>query len=464
MIELKTSLLPYQRQAVEKLMPIKVGALYMEMGTGKTRTALEMIKRRHDAGKIDRVLWLCPVSVMVNLYRDLKKHADGFEKIIKIRGIESLSSSIALYAQLEDYVCAGKTMLVVDESSLIKNPKAIRSRRIMALGKLCIYRIILNGTPVSRNEADLFAQWYLLDWRILGYQSYWSFANNHLEFDEKFKHKIRRVLNMDYLTDKIAPYSFMVKKEDCLPLPMKRARIAYYSMTEEQEAHYDQQKDKFLAMLLRIGDDLGESAIYRTFTALQEISSGRRIVTEPEDRIRHEPMFENPEDNPRIQCLLSQIEELDGKIIIWIKFTHELLDIAQVLASRYGTDAVALFYGELGRKKRQMELDKFRDSARFLIANKSCAGYGLNLQFCNQAIYYNNDWDWATRAQSEDRMHRMGQEKDVILIDVCSWSSIDGRILDCLSRKENMADSFRRELKNRNAAKWLRFGDLEERR
>lgn len=46
MIELKTGLFPHQARAVEKLLPIKVGALYMEMGTGKTRTTLEMIKRR----------------------------------------------------------------------------------------------------------------------------------------------------------------------------------------------------------------------------------------------------------------------------------------------------------------------------------------------------------------------------------------------------------------------------------
>lgn len=462
MIELKTNLLPYQLQAVEKLTPIKVGALYMEMGTGKTRTALEMIKRRHDAGKIDRVLWLCPVSVMVNLYRDLKKHADGFENIIKIRGIESLSSSMRIYAELECYVRLGRTMLVVDESNLVKNHKAMRTRRIMALGKLCPYRIILNGTPVSRNEADLFAQWYILDWRILGYQSYWSFAKNHLEFDEKFTHKVRRVLNIDYLTDKIAPYSFMVKKSDCLPLPSKRARVVHFAMTDEQEEHYIETRDEFLRMLLNIGEDLGDAAIYRTFTALQEVSSGRRIVTDPEKPIRHEPMFKKPEENPRVQCLLDQIQGMEGKVIIWIKFTHELQDIYTVLSERYGLDAVAVFYGALGKRKRQLELDKFMGTARFLIANKSCAGYGLNLQFCHQAIYYNNDWNWATRAQSEDRLHRIGQDLDVELIDLCSWSSIDGRILDCLSRKENMADVFRAELKNRNAMQWLRCEDLKE--
>lgn len=55
-MEFITGLFPYQEEAVEKLSHVKVGALYMEMGTGKTRTALELIKRRLDAGKVEQAL------------------------------------------------------------------------------------------------------------------------------------------------------------------------------------------------------------------------------------------------------------------------------------------------------------------------------------------------------------------------------------------------------------------------
>ena len=91
---------------MEKLLPIKVGALYMEMGTGKTRTALEMIKRRQESGKIDRVLWLCPCSVKTSLRADIKKHAEGALSFIAIHGIESLSSSVSLYAALDHFIAS----------------------------------------------------------------------------------------------------------------------------------------------------------------------------------------------------------------------------------------------------------------------------------------------------------------------------------------------------------------------
>ena len=71
-MKIKTELLPYQRDAYNKLIRLKVGALYMEMGLGKTRTALEIIQHRLEAGKLNKVLWLCPCSVKDNLRVDLQ--------------------------------------------------------------------------------------------------------------------------------------------------------------------------------------------------------------------------------------------------------------------------------------------------------------------------------------------------------------------------------------------------------
>ena len=176
-----TKLYPHQQKAVEKLVHLKVGALYMEQGTGKTRTALELIQRRLSAGKVVCALWLCPCSTKRNLREDIEYHAPELSRDIVIRGIESLSSSDRLYLQLRELVATHQAYLIVDESTLVKNKRAIRTERIIELSKKCTYKLILNGTPVSKNEADLFAQWYILDWRILGYQSYYSFAANHIE-------------------------------------------------------------------------------------------------------------------------------------------------------------------------------------------------------------------------------------------------------------------------------------------
>ena len=437
---LKTSLYPWQQKAVEKLLPLRVGALFMEMGSGKSRVVLEMIKQRLDSGKAKHFLWLCPCSVKDALKDEIQKHCEG--ALIAVYGIESLSSSSRLYDKLMKFVQAADTMLIVDESNLVKNITAIRTKRIIELSQYCKYRIILNGTPISRCEADLFAQWYILDWRILGYRSFWSFAANHLEYDDH--HQVRRVLDVEGLTDKIAPYSYTVRKSDILRLPDKSYDRRAFSLTEAQMKHYRTMRDEFLMTLFDLQDD---AAIYRTFTALQEITSGRRIISDVKEAIRHKPFFSSPWENPKIQLLLNILEK--RKTIIWCKFQHEVDDIYTVLSKEYGR--VQTFTGKMSQKSRTAALRHFRDDDLFLVANKTCAGYGLNLQFCDCAIYYSNDWNWATRIQSEDRIHRIGQEHEVRITDIYALDTIDTRILRCLDKKEKLSESFKYAVKNKNA-------------
>ena len=167
-----TALCPYQQEAYDKLKRLKVGALYMDMGTGKTRVTLELISLRLRREKIRQVLWFCPCSVRENLAQDIVVHCGELPECIKIVGTESIAGSDRVYLECLDYVADGQTMLVVDESNMIKNHRAKRTERICEISKKCTYKMILNGTPVSRNEADLFAQWYILDPEILGYKSY----------------------------------------------------------------------------------------------------------------------------------------------------------------------------------------------------------------------------------------------------------------------------------------------------
>lgn len=465
-MKLKTELMPHQHAAVEKLIGIRVGALYMEMGTGKTRTALEMIARRLAAGKIDRVLWLCPCSVRRTIAQDIIKHADEIDvDRFQIYGIESLSSSLGLYVQLRAYVQCGTCMLVVDESNLVKNSRAIRSRRITTIAQECKYRIILNGTPISRSEADLFGQWYLLDWRILGYQSFYSFAANHLEYDPEMPGRVRRVLNTNYLTEKIAPYSFQITRAECFNLPPKHYDMVYTSLPFDQSAHYWAVVENMLAGI----DEQIPETIYRMFSAAQAVISGMYV----EDDGKHiitTPMYADPEDNPRIAHLLEVVEEKTPgeKAIIFAKYSHEIEAILESLQRKYGEGCAVPFYGKIAKTRRQENLARFSGGARFLVANKACAGYGLNLQFCRNVIYYSNDWDYATRIQSEDRVHRMGQEQDVRIIDICARHTLDEKIMRCLTRKEGLSDAIKREIKHAEGneargayRKWL-YGEMGE--
>ena len=447
-MKLLTELFPYQRDAADKLSHVKVGALYMEMGTGKTRTALEIIQRRHEAGKVTQVLWLCPYSVVNDLPELLAEHVEDFLPICRICGIESLSNSNRIYNELLLYVSLAPTHLVVDESLLVKNPQAYRTRHVMAVSGGCGYKLILNGTPMSKNIGDLYAQWYVLDWRILGYKSYWSFQANHLEMDPERPGRVIRAHNKEYLAAKIAPYTYEVSKKDVLDIPPKRYERKHFYMTDEQESHYDDISKK----LLELVDEHRPETIYRLFGAMQAITSGFAVRLDGYHTSRYR-MYQ-PEDNPRIQELFALLQRIGGsQVVIFCKYTQEIDDILSVL----GGTALP-FFGEMTQPQRQSNKNAFRaGDAQYLVANKSCAQFGLNLQFCHNEIFYNNDWDWATREQAEDRLHRVGQARIVSIYDILAWSTIDKTIMDCIIKKETLADAFKREIKKNNKTDALKL-------
>lgn len=448
---LKTELLPFQKDAFEKLKALKVGALYMEMGLGKTRTSLSLIQYRLDKNKIDSVLWLCPCSTKKNVEEQIKEHSDLLPKI-KILGIESISMSEKSYLEAYDEVTSSRCMLVVDESNLVKNPNAIRSKRILKISKNCTYKIILNGTPVTRNEADLYSQWNILDWRILGYRSFYSFSANHLVWDKEHR-RIVRTFDVEYLTNRIAPYCYQAKKDEVLKLPNKLSETYYFDITEEQFNEYYRVKENILYFIE--SEETQVYWIYKLFTALQLVTSGNKITSfEP---LKHEKLISD-ELNPRILAFKQVVEQLpvDSKSIIWCKYTDEIKRLEKLLKEQHGEESVALYYGEISLKQRNEEIEKFKNKARFLIGNKNSGGYGLNLQFANYMIFYSNDFDWGTRAQAEDRIHRIGQNKDVIYIDIVARHTIDSRIMNNLDRKMSLSNEIKYLLKKkRDIRKWL---------
>lgn len=432
---LKNELLPHQTAGVEKLKKLKVGALFMEQGTGKTITALELARIRRESGKIDSVIWLCPCSAKGNIKREILKHCpDEMLRYFTICGIETLSSSVRAVSYLLNLSTRKKCFLIVDESLLIKNPRAYRTENILKIGDKCAYRMILNGTPISRNEADLFSQFFLLDWRILGYKSYWSFSANHLEFDEYGN--LHKVLNTDYLAKKITPYTYQVRKKDCIQLPEKGYSTYYFSLTRRQDEEYAAAADVLLAKV----NEWHSDTVYRLFSGLQAVISGKRLIfNESGSHFDSIELFDDPFKNPRIKRLLDVLPE-DEKAIVFCRYESEISQLCEILP-----DAVR-FDGKISSKKREAALKEFSGGKKYLIANRNCAGYSLNLQFCHNIIYMSNDWDLGTRLQSEDRVHRLGQENKVNIIDICAENTIDEQILKCLHKKEYILDSIKHEV------------------
>jgi SNF2 family DNA or RNA helicase len=445
--------MPWQEAAVKKLKPTRVGGLFMEMGTGKSRSIIEIVKTR--SHKIDRVVWFCPVSLKATVYFEILKHTDSndiyifdekttSENIPNARwiivGIESISSSNRVTFAAFNIV-TDKTFVILDESSYIKGHKAKRTERIILLAEKAKYRFVLTGTPISQGVEDLFTQMKFLSPNILGYRSWYTFANNHLEYSKKYPGMIVAAHNTEYLASKIAPYVYQVTKEECMDLPGKKYKTKYFRMTEEQQKAYEAAKNEIL--LLIDLDDFKPYTIFRLYSVLQQIASGfwnRRLSSpfglSPDDKFK----FLTFPDN-RLDALFSVINQIpeNEKVIIWAKFRYDIDRIVEAL------DDVAVFTGATPQKQRQAEVEKFRGSARFFVSTQSCGGHGLTLNEAKHVIFFSNSFKYSERLQAEDRCHRIGQDHEVTYYDIIG-PGIDEKIWEALSRKENVADSFKREV------------------
>ncbi len=454
--ETTTELMTWQNAAVEKLKPTRVGGLFMEMGTGKTLTAIELIKRR--LHKIDKVVWFCPVSLKSTIFLEILKHTDSkdiyvfddkttSETMPNVRwyiiGIESMSSSNRVVFAASKLITE-HTFVILDESSYIKGHRAKRTERITLIAEKAKYRFVLTGTPISQGVEDLFSQMKFLSPQILGYRSWYTFANNHLEYSEKYPGLIVRTHNTEQLAAKIAPYVYQVTKEECMELPSKHYKTKYFQMTREQRHAYEAAKNEILLNIDMI-DDFKPYTIFRLYGVLQQIASGfwnhRHVQGDVPSPYKY-GFLEFPEN--RLDTLLNLIHS-DEKTIIWGKFRYDIDRIVSTLQDCYGVDTVAVFTGSTKIKNRQAEIEKFHGDAQFFVSTMSCGGHGLTLNEAENVIFYTNSFKYSERLQAEDRCHRLGLDHEVQYYDIIG-PGIDEKIWEALSRKEDVADSFKREV------------------
>lgn len=379
-----------QIKAIDKLNAVKCGALFMEAGTGKTRSTLELIKNT-DA---DYILWFTPFQTKENLQAEINKWG-GLD--CDIVGIESIQNSDRIYLELSQK-CeqAKKPFIVVDESLKIKNADANRTQRLLQLSEKSAYRIILNGTPLSRNLLDLWSQMEFLSPKILK-MGLAEFKNTFCEYIKVTYHSqgfgrsyskefIKKYHNIDYLYSLIEPFIF----ESKLSLSIGQQHIDIdYNLTDEEKAQHDKLKEKYLD---------NEYLLARNNNIFLEITQ----------KMQHNYSL-SPSKFEIVDKLLSEIDK--SKVLIYAKY----IDTQEQLARHY-------------KDVRIMSLQKH--------------SYGLNLQDYNAIVFWDKTWDYAQREQIERRIFRTGQISDCVYYDLTGDVGLEGMINQNIERKRNLLDVF----------------------
>lgn len=395
-------LLINQTEAKAQLLPFKVGALFMEAGTGKTRVACEIIK----PAKPDLVAWVGPLQTIKpkdgipSVIDEINKWG-GFDADVIYTGIESLQNSDRIFLNLREQISkANNPYIIVDESLKIKNAEAKRTKRMMQLSDLAENKLILNGTPLSKNLLDLKPQMDFLSPRILN-MSDAEFKNTFCEYTKVTKHFggnrgytkefITGYENIDYLYSLIRHYVY----ECDLTLAIKQYYSSVdYTIKGEELEEYNRLKNKYL-------DD--EMLMWKN----------NNIFLEMTQKMQH-----------AYCCTLEKFEVLDeyfrthdeSKTIIYCKYID-----SREACEKYFKKATILSY--------QKE------------------AFGLNLQYLNQTVYFDKIWDYALRTQASRRTYRTGQEYDCSYLDLNGNVGLEKLIDNNVNKKISMVEYFKGKTK-----------------
>lgn len=488
----KTEPYSHQYTALERSAGAEAFALLMEQGTGKTKVIIDNAAMLYNLGRINALVVIAPNGVHRNWCRKeipahlpdyvprrvawwssqpKKAEKEAYDKLwepgqalrVFTINIEAMAMDRCL-AEVIKFVKLFDAMVVIDESHRIKTPNTTTTKNVLKLRPLAKYRRILTGTPVAQSPLDVFSQYSFLDPHILPCQSFTAFRARYAEIMSQDHPIIKAIMrktgkahgptmiavddsgkpiykNLDELQRITAPHSYRVLKKDCLDLPPKVYVRASVQLHEKQRALYKQLADR-VKNGLKEGEEFStpvnklQAVLY-----FQQILSG--IIPKPMDVDGKGVIFEKPSQNPRIRALLDELEGTADQVIVWARFTHDILSIAQSLREVYGPDSVALYYGDVSDDDRMANEDLFqRGERRFLVGNAAAGGTGLTLTAAAQSHYYSNSFKLLDRLQSEDRNHRIGQNAErVRYVDYEVEGSVDSRILQAFINKKDVADA-----------------------
>ena len=465
---------PYKHQDIEfkQTRDYQYWALFWEMGTGKSKVCVDTMQWLYLKGEIDLCVivaekgyyqnWALseipthfpkdvPIRVRVfksaakaeeqRLLREICRPEPGVLDVLVIN-IESMSGDNMSGTKFAEVVrkTHRSTLVILDESTTIKDPNSKRSKTLTSFGKRCQYRRILTGTPVAQSPLDIYAQANFLKHGLLGFQSYTAFRSFYTERvnvsiyvrgEERMVPKIIGYRELDDLADRMQPFSSRLCKSDCLDLPEKVYVPLYVDPTDDQAMHLRSLKKELLTI---INNNLltVENALSVLTKSLQ-IASGH--IKDESGRVHRIPTNKTE----ALRSTLAQIP--DGKkIIVWAYFREDVDIICETLQDMC---PVFNYTGIMGADEREQSIKAFRnhEGKCVFLSSPRVAGKGLTLVESDYSFYYTNGFSLEQRLQSEDRNHRIGQVNRVTYYDAICRNSPDMKVVEALKNKRIVSET-----------------------
>ena len=403
-----------QDKAFEKFRELKVGALFMKMGSGKTRVAIDLV----NYNQVDYCLYVTPYATKDNIVAELKRWK--IDCPCDVVGYETIQSSSLVFLELLEKLKGKRNFIIADESIFIKNEKTKRFGRLLLLRNECEYALLLNGTPLTNNEWDLYNQMYFLSPKIIGMNREQFLNTFFTQINYKRKGEREHTfykfseINAEALNELISPYTF-----ECDLVFDKNENEQTFEMWCDKSA-YVEEKGRKLSEYLSKGDS---ETIINMLTKLSVIASNAK------------------EKNDRV-C-----EYIKGKrVIVYCNFISEV----EYIASK-----VDCYVITGGTKHRRAIVEQFKNDNKPLLMTFGVGAFSLNMQFCNEIVYSSLNFDFGKIEQSKYRIKRIGQSNDIAYTYFLGDFGINKLILENLKRKQTLESLVKEKFKE--GKEWVKY-------
>ncbi len=441
----KTKPFSHQIEAINYIKRNNIVALFDEQGLGKTKILIDALSWNIRNKDIDRALVVCKKHLIKTWYNEIIKHSHLFPVIITgTKNFRSRSFLTIGQFYIVNYEVIiqdldliklilknRKFALVLDESQTIKNPLSKTTKAIFSIKDLGVKRVIMTGTPDANKPDDIWAQYYFLDNGEL-------FGKDFNSFKKKYNLRLKGVRSLEIYEDTLSEIRKKIdsnsirRTKDILELPEKIYRNVRVELSGEQREIYDAVKDK---LCYEIKNENNEKIIKNIDNYLVKLLRLVQVASNPQLII--DDYNEVPSKFICLDKIIDRIMKRGEKVIIWSSFRRNI----RLLRSRYKKYGSLMIFGDITIENRDIAVEEFMNDEKFkiLVANPSAAKEGLTLTSANNAIYLDRNFKMDDYLQSQDRIHRIGQERKCNIIKIIASDTIDEYVDEILEKKEIIA-------------------------
>lgn len=423
------TLLPHQKSVLRYMMSTKTPALFIDMRLGKTILTIEYAIRKG----LKNVLVVAPLSTLNSWERELtvegidsykvptERTVEVYQKIRRCPWVLINPQKLAPNKRCSSWGFHERQwdMIVIDESSRIKNARSGYFKELMKYYSKIPHRVLLSGTPTPEDILEAVPQLLFLHGDVMGCKSYWEFLAKYtmkIGYDRRIYKSAREKL-LGLLHDKCY---FLSQKEAGIQQPTCYIKLVH-KKSEQQIQLLRQLREEFELDL--------NGKHYETVHVLPTLTWACRIVGGIMDG--------TVLNDSKYRSLKKIIQETEGQVVVWYRFNEEL----QYCYKRLAEDGVRVraYYGDVSVSDRKILEDDFKQGKYDVLLLQVKTGlYALDLSRADTAVYYSNTWSLEERLQSEKRISHPSKKSKLKYIDLVTKGWPDTNIYTAL-RKKNIS-------------------------